>query len=521
VTRTRQSTQDRPRTRTAPLAGVALVVATLVVSGGCAVGPDAPPDLAAAPRTFAELDQAPTAATGTARPLVTDGEAGPGYEFWKDLRDPLLAALVDEALKENRDVARATARIREARAYAGIAESYLYPAIDVNAGYAYTRVSSEGPNLSRLNVDSIPGFDPHAQDWKGSLTMAYEVDLWGKLRRGREAAIDDLKASVESRRTLGLALAGDVSATYVDYRTLERRRRVAVDTIASRRSALELASARERAGLATDLDVARAETELATAEATVPELDRQLSLTEHRLSVLLGKPPGAARARIRAAGPMKNLEAFPVPIGLPAQLLARRPDLREASLRLAAATARIGQAKADMFPSLTLFGEVGLDAADITKFATTPAVYWSAGPQLKLPLFDAGRRIDQWTAAEEQAGQALHALEGAVLTALQEVEDALAGSRQEALRRDRLAVAVASARRALGLAEAKWRSGLVAYIDVIEAQRLVFQGEDLLEDAEGRVVKSAVSLAKAVGGGFEAAEARMPEIYPDRDKEGT
>jgi multidrug efflux system outer membrane protein len=494
-----------------------VLAASALAAAGCALGPDAPPAIDPPPRTFAELD-APATATGSAAPgrarapLVAPGEASPDYAFWKELEDPLLASLVDEALIENRDVALATARIREAAAIAGVATSYLLPSVDATGGHSYTRVSTESPNLARLNVDQIPGFERDAQDWRASAAMSYEVDLWGKLRRAREAALDDLEASLEARRALGLSLAGEVAVSYVDYRTLERRRDVAVRTRDSRATALDLVRKREAAGLSTDLDVARAETELAGAEAVIPEIDRLLALVEHRLSVLLGKPPGFARGRIARAGPARALAPFAVPVGLPAQLVARRPDVREASLRLAAATARIGQAKADLFPQVTLFGEIGLDALDIAKLGTGGAVFWSAGPSVRLPLFDMGRRARQWTAAEEQAAQALHALEGSVLVALAEVEDALAEGREEAARRDALARAAVSSGRALSLAEAKYRSGLVSYLDVIEAQRAAFQAEDALTDAEGRVVRTAIALAKAVGGGFAAAEARMPRV---------
>ncbi|HVY60876.1 MAG TPA: efflux transporter outer membrane subunit, partial [Planctomycetota bacterium] len=323
--------------------------------------------------------------------------------------------------------------------------------------------------------------DPDTDDWKTSVSMAYELDIWGKNRRAREAAVAELRGDVERRRSVALTLAGDVTTTYVDYRTLERRRDVALRTLQSRETALALVRDRERAGLGTDLDVARAEAERASAAAAIPELDRQLAISEHRLSILTGAAPGAVKGVL--AERAKELEAFPVPVGVPASLLARRPDVRESAERLRAATARIGQAKADLFPQIVLAGEIGLEATEPGKLFQSAAAYWATGPQLKVPLFDAFRRVNSWRAAEERQTEAFYDLSSRVLTAFGEVEDALASVREDARRRDALRTAAESSARATRIATDKFQAGLVAFLDVIEAQRTEFQAEDALAEA--------------------------------------
>ncbi len=511
------------RRASSPLLAGPLLAGTLLASAllaGCELGPDAPPEPTSPPAAFSELAASTSAATSVA--AVASGEPGVDYAFWRDLHDPILTALVERALARSPDVASATARIRESRAVAGAAWAALLPEADAGASYQRTHLSTETPLLSQFAGANLPGlqFSPDADDYKASLSMAYELDLWGKNRRAHEAAVAELKGDVHRRRSIGLTLAGELVTTYVDERTLEERRAIALRTLESRRAALAIARDRSRGGLANDLDVARAETDLANVVASVADLDRLLATSEHKLAVLAGGPPGSLRATL--AAPHPPLAPIEVPVGLPAQLLVRRPDLRELSERLAAATARIGQAKADVFPTLELTGEVGVEATDPKKLASRAAGYWNAGPALKIPLFDWGRRIENWTAAEERAEQARCDLEKQVLVALEEVEDALASAREDARRRDALMDAAAASVRATAIAEAKYRGGLVSQLEALDARRTQFQAEDALADARGRALKDAVQLAKAVGGGFGVVEALLPPVEkPDPEKAET
>lgn len=482
----------------------------LALFAGCTLGPDRPSDGLSVSGPFVEL--------GPAQPVpgAKEGDLPADFSFWRELGDPVLSELVERALSDSPDVARATSKIRESQAVSGAAWASLFPELRGGAGYDRQRLSTESPLLSQINVSQFPGFVPDANDFKASLQVAYELDIWGKNRRARESALHELRGDVERRRSIGLSLAGEVTLAYVDYRTLESRRGISARTLASRKSAMAIARDRVTGGLGSELEVSRAEAEWATQEAALADLDRQLALAEHRLSVLLGQRPGALRDRLVA--PHGKLVPFSVPVGLPAELLVRRPDVRELSARLWAATARIGQAKADLLPQIVLQGEIGLESTDASTLFRRAAGYWTVGPSLQLPLFDWGRRAANWTAAEERAQEALHDLERQVLVALGEAEDALSSLREDARRRQALERAAAASRRAAALAAEKYRGGLVSQLDVIDAERSEFQAEDALAEAESRAIRNAVQLAKALGGGVLAAEGKMPPVLPQDDR---
>lgn len=484
-------------------------MAVVSVLGGCMLGPDDPPETRSLPPAFAEASAGARAAGANSGPL-------PEAAFWRDLGDPVLSGILERAFSSSPDIARATDRIRESRALSGVAWAALLPELHAGASYSRLRYSTESPLFSEFGVNNFPAFNPNANDWKGSLTMAYELDLWGKNRRAHQASLFDLSGEIEKRRSIGLTLAGDVCTAYIDYRTLEARRRISVELETSLGALEKIASDRFQGGLGSDLDVARAQAERGNARASISDFDRQLALAEHRLAVLAGLPPGSLRETLR--GTPSALVAFQVPAGVPAQLISQRPDLRELSERLRAATARVGQAKADLFPQIVLQGEIGSEAVSVSKLATRGAVYWSAGPSLNIPLFDWGRRADQWTAAEERVEEALHDLEKQLLVALQEVEDALASTREDARRRQALRAAAEASRRSVKIAEDKYSVGLLSQLEVIDAERTRLQAQDNLEDAEGRVIRDAVVLSKSLGGGFRAAERQMPPLDPVKDR---
>jgi len=471
---------------------------------GCLLGPDHPPEPPAPPERFAELGSPSREAPSAAEAL------SPDFEFWRELGDPVLTGLVERALSGSPDIARATAKIRESRALAGVAWASLFPELQAGASAQRVRLSTETPFISQVPLNNFPGFTADANDWKASLTASYELDFWGKNRRGRESALHELEGDVERRRSVGLSLAGDVSLAYIDYRTLERRGKVALQVLEELNALRTVARDRELGGLGSALDVARAEAEIARAQATLADLGRLQSLSEHRLSVLMGAPPGSLRKTLQdGAG---TLRIFTAPPGIPAQLLTRRPDLRELSHRLIAASARVGQAEADLLPRVVLSGEIGTEAVDFSKLTSHGAFYWSVGPSLQIPLFDFGRRRENWTAVQERADQALHDLEKQILVALQDVEDALTSVRDDGRRREALAAAVQASGRASRIAIDKYRTGLISQLEVIDAERSRLDSEDALADAEGRVLRDAVGLAKALGGGFGAAERLMPPL---------
>jgi len=486
--------------------GLAVVLLVPLSTSGCLLGPDRPTGTVSFPERFQEQESVPTTKTPSPPQGTVD------FAFWRELGDPLLEELVEHALAESPDVGRATARIRESRALSGAAWAALFPELRAGADYERLRLSTESPLLSRFGVAQIPGFVPDANDFKASLTMAYELDIWGKNRRARESALHELEGDIERRRSIGLSLAGELCLAYIDYRTLEARRALSLESLNARKAALQISRDRAQGGLGSELETSRAEVEAANAEAALVDLDRLVSLGEHRIAVLSAQAPGTLRARLGAAH--GALLVFQVPAGLPAQLLARRPDLRELSERLWSATAKIGEAKADLYPQIVLQGEIGVEAVDASRLTRKTAGYWTAGPALQIPLFDWGRRAELWTAAEERGEIALRDLESQVLVALQEVEDALSSVREEARRRQALWSAAQASRRVAAMARDRYRGGLVSQLELIDAQRTQVQVEDDLAGAEGRMLRNAVQLAKALGGGFAAAERLLPPVHP-------
>ena len=460
-----------------------------VLLAGCTVGPD-----------YVRPDLRPAAGWRTPAESATSlGDSG----WWQVFGDDTLHVLIRTALEENNDVRLAVARVLEARAQAGIARADRFPRLDGNASYQRQRISTVG------TVPVAPGIEPERDVFRTTLDLSFELDLWGRLRRANEAARADLLAGEENRRSVVVTLVADVAQAYFDLLELDRELDIARRTMDSRRESLRIARLRSDNGLTSELDLRRAEAEVASAAAQIPGLERRIAETEHRLSVLLGRNPGPI-----PRGPLlTDQTALPeVPAGLPSTLLERRPDLRQAEQRLVAANARIGEAKAAYFPQVNLTGAFGVESIALSDLFTGPARVWQFGPRITIPIFNAGKITNQVRAAEARTEQALVQYQQAVQQAFREVEDALVGHRKVREIRPELEALVEANRRSLRIADLRYRDGLSSYLDVLDAQRQLFVSEIDLARTTRDQLTAVVQLYKALGGGWtpEAGPARTP-----------
>ncbi len=421
----------------------------------------------------------------TPRVLATDSIA---TLAWLDiLHDSTLTRLVATALRQNRDLAVARARILEYRAAAGVARAPLFPSVTVNGSNSTNKVA-----FGSLGVVSY-----HA--WRVTADVAWELDFWGRTRRGLQAAQADLGAQQAAEESAVLSLVSDVASGYLQLLELDQERTTAERTLATRAVTLNLARQRYARGVISELDVRRFEAQVTVPAVRLAQVEQLRAQQEHALSVLLGEAPATI---VRGASLAQTTRAVVVPDSLPGTLLARRPDVRAAERAYAAATARIGVADASRLPTITITGSSGSQAATAgTLFKPATDVYQlQAG--VSIPLFAGGRLASQARAARARAQEARAAYEQVTLTALREAGDALVGvraARDEVAAQDTQAKAL---RRALELAEARYQAGVANYLEVLDAQRGLFDAELALSQAQLLQLTAAVQLYKALGGGW-------------------
>jgi multidrug efflux system outer membrane protein len=484
----------------------------LVLAAGCAVGPRYHPeevvpsstrvgaassskgaraffDSLAAARATDTL--APGGAAPTSRVLVPDSIASLA---WLDIfRDSTMARLVRTALIQNRDLQTALGRIREFRAEVGIARAPLFPSVTVNGGASTNQVA-------------IGSFPPTSYDaFRLTGDVAWELDFWGRTRRGVEAAGADLASEEAAERAVVLSLVSDVATGYLQLLELDQERTIAERTLASRQATLQLARRRFQQGLTSELDVRQFEAQVAVPAAALAQTERLRAEQEHQLSLLLGEAPSTMP---RGGSLTQAVNALSVPDSLPATLLTRRPDVRQAERAFAAATARIGVAEADRLPTISISGYYGTQVPKAGDLFTSNGEIYQALAGISLPLFAGGRLVNATRAARARADQARSQYEQSVLVALQEASDALVGVRTS---RDQVAAQETQAhalRRAFQLAELRYRTGIASYIEVLDAQRGLFDAELGLSQAQLRQLAAAVQLYRALGGSWPASRAR-------------
>jgi len=470
------------------------LAAVSVTCAGCAVGPDYQAPETAMPAAFHDTD-----AAGDQASLVDAGKPV-WVDWWTRFGDRVLDGLVDRAIATNHEVRIAAARVQQARAAERMAESRLYPTLGFSLGALTTRGSEKGFGVPF----GIPGVNSDL--FQVGFDAAYEIDLFGDVRRSIEAAGRLAEASEDGRRQIQVTLLGEVARNYIALRALQRRLQVARGNLDDQRRTADIVGRRFAGGLTTNFDVVRARAQVAATESGIPPLEAGIRLRIHALSVLLGEQPMALADELAAAAPIPPVPPE-VPVGLPSELLRRRPDVRRAERLLAAATAEQGVATADFFPHLVLGGAVGVQSRHLDDLFNDSR-YHSAGPVLEWTLFDGGRRAANLDRSKARVVEALAEYEATVLGALQDVEDALTSYAHDQDRRGRLRALVAESLEAVRIARSQFEQGIVALLDVIEVQRSLYAAEDNLAQADQAVSSDLVALYKALGGGWEAIEAR-------------
>jgi NodT family efflux transporter outer membrane factor (OMF) lipoprotein len=535
-----------------------------LVTGGCTVGPDYHPPKTGAPASFGETSPTDAArhaqqslsrgtpATNPTTSAVLDREQrtrasatqpSDMAQWWTTFNDPKLDLLIHRAIVGNLDLRAANQRILQARASRGMTTAGLFPEIDATGGFDHEtigknagvggEVSSLGgapaavtgrgrqptaaPAARRLgsatpagepvvpsqssssNSQSAVNFDL----WNAGFDASWEVDVFGGTRRAIEAADYQVQVSIEDRRDVLVTLLGEVARNYVELRGAQRELDITIQNLTAQNDTLELTRSRYRAGIGTDLDVARSEGEAATTEADIPPLENQIKMAIHRLSVLTGQEPNALAAELAEPGPVPDGSPN-VPVGLPSELLRRRPDVRRAERQLAAATANIGVATADLFPKFNLTATAGDESARLPNLFDRASFGWSLGPSATWDILDFGKVTSNIEVQNQLQAQALTAYQSTVLTSLEDVSNSLVGYDRELMRRVSLARATDANRRAYELVDQQFtRGGIIDFLTVLDAQRAMFAAEVQLVQSDTAVSQDLVALYKALGGGWE------------------
>jgi multidrug efflux system outer membrane protein len=423
---------------------------------------------------------------------TTGAEKATLKEWWKSYQDEKLNELVDLSLKNNTNIALAVARIEEADANMREVGGYLFPQVDFSADATRNKVTELG---------AFPTFgSPIRNNYSFSLNTSYEIDFWGKLKRNKEAAAANALASRNAKETVELSLVGLVASNYLQLRGLDAQIAVTKDNQASRKEALALNQRRLAGGVASALEVSQAEVSVSNLEAQLIELTRLRALSLHQLAVLTG----TLDLQLEAA----DLRSLPVPptppAGLPSALLEARPDIRQAEQNLIAENARIGVAKAALYPTISLTGIFGGESLELGDILKSGARIWTFGLGLDLPIFDSGKRQSRVEQATARQKQALAQYQTTIQNAFREVNDALISRRLNAEREQALTQSETSAKKALTVAENRYKSGYSAYLEVLDAQRVHNDASLAVVQAKQATFLATVELFKALAGDWKA-----------------
>src|SRR5438876_9730987 len=418
----------------------------------------------------------------------------PKGDWWTIFDDETLNEIEAQAVKANQELKAAVARVEQARATARVARSELLPSLTLE------------PNAfrQRYSPNQEPSFGPlTATTFRAPLDLSYEIDLWGRVRRSFQSARADAQASLASFYNVLLTLQADVAQNYFAIRALDAEIATVTGTVNLRKEQVRLVRSRFEGGIGSELDVARAEPELATTEAEAASLAQRRNELENAIAILAGAHPGSFKLpALDDANTKWNPQPPAVPAGIPAELLERRPDVAEAERQLASANARIGVAKAAFFPVLSLTGSGGYVSGDIDSLFNWESRAWSIGPSLSLPIFAGGRNRANYKRSQASFDEAVARYRQQVLVAFGEVENSLSGIRHLVDQAAAQQRAVANARRAAELATDRYRSGIVSYLEVVDASRDALQAERANAQLAGQRLIAAVQLIKALGGGW-------------------
>ena len=427
-----------------------------------------------------------------------------GDQWWKSFNDRELESLITRAAETNYDVKSGVARLEEARAASGVAKSAFYPQIGASVSAERIRQIGVGLVPSPGNAAGMrPQIFPYEiTNYQGRFDASWEIDVFGRIRRETEAARANVEASEQDRRNVLITVFGDVGRYYAELRGSQLRLDIANRNVTVAEDELKLTRDLAQAGQATQRDVAQAEAQLESTRAQIPQLNAAIEASIHRLSVLTGQQPGALDGELSSKAPLPVLPPD-VPAGLPSDLLTRRPDIQSAEAQLWAATARVGAAKADYFPTFTLLGSAGRQATQLHELTLGLGNFFAAGPSISVPVFTGGRIRSNVAVQNSRVKQAFAAYQQTVLTSLEETENALVNYADEQSRRDHLEATVRASQDALNLATDQYRAGLTDFLTVLDSERTLFANQDLLAQSQTALVVDLVTLYKALGGGWQ------------------
>jgi len=483
---------ERPALRSGTLPAALLM--TLILIAGCAVGPDYRQPAMDTPQAWNATQDGGDASLEDLR------------RWWTSLGDPVLDQLIERAVAGNLDVASAQARVREARAAYAQAGGALLPTLNGSAsaargGYGETSASATNGKANYYN------------SFKAGFDASWELDLFGANRRAREAAGYGLDAAREDLHSTLLTLVGDVALNYVDARGYQARIDLARRTAESQRETARLTREKFQVGSSSAVDMDKAAADVNNTEANIPGYEAYYSAAVHRLSILLGQPPATLLALMQKAAPVP-VPSRELPAGVPADILRNRPDVRMAERQLAQYTAKIGQAEAARYPDISLTGTLNTTGNQLHDIAKGTSIGWLVGPSLSLPIFNGGQLKAGVDIAEAQRDQSYFAYKGAVLTALEDVENdtvALSRAREKA---NSLSLAVTHYREAAQLSRLLYQNGASAILDVLDAERSLYSAEDAYVQSRTAITESYIALAKALGGGWDKAlDAGRPLVF--------
>lgn len=489
---------------------ILLFAAVIAVGAGCAVGPAYQKPKVSVEQNFGELSRIETT-------------NAPAAAWWKTFHDPELDRLIADAGRENYSLQMETLLVREARYQRNITAGYLLPTVDADAGYlrAYGSKNVKLP-LGGGDPPDPPGLDANDSSFDNELTVlgkggfpgvwtdlyqagldaTWEVDVFGGIRRRVQAANAQAQAEVESRRSLMITVFAEVALDYLQLRGTQERLAIARNNLAVAKEVLQLTISERKSGLASDVDVTQAAAQMAATSATIPPLQARLRQMIHALSILLAREPDALSGELEKIQPLPMTPPT-VPVGLPSQLLERRPDIRAAERQMAAATANIGVAEADLFPKFALNGgSMGLDATTAGSLFDASSSYFIASPTVTWRIFDAGRIFNNIKMQKASQQEAVIQYRSTILTALQDVEDALTSYATGQTRRTELKEAVNQSQEGLALARQQYQHGLSSFLRVLVAEQSLFSAEDNLAQSDETVSTDLVALYKALGGGW-------------------
>ncbi len=462
-----------------------LCAAAISLLSGCAmVGPEYRAPANPAPASWFQAD--------AAKDVARTDASGNLSRWWRSFNDPLLSGLVEQALQSSPDLRSAQARLREARARRTVAAAGLYPDVGASFDARRSKSSEETGSGTAQNTFSA-GFD-----------AGWEIDVFGGTRRGIEAADADLQATQAGLYDTQVSLAAEVALNYIELRTYQIRLRIARDNLVSQAETLQLTHWRAQAGLVSSQDTEQARANLEQTRAQIPSLERSFAEAEHRLAILLGLPPGSLYARMAANAELPKAPTA-VAVGIPAETLRQRPDVRAAERRLAAETSRLGAAEAARYPGFKLSGSIGLEALAFSALGNSGAGAYSLLAGISAPIFNAGRLRAQVDIQDAVREQTLIDYERTVLGALGDVENALAALAKSREREQALAIATESSRNAALLARNRYSAGLIDFQSVLDTERSVLSIEDSLASTRADGISAVIRLYKALGGGWSPA----------------